>query len=80
MLDKIKLQKLKKAVKSMETVNDTFFIDGEIFSCRWNGFVFDWCILGRIYKNCTKKEILSWIDDGSNIINYCYSYGDDVEA
>ena len=29
MLDKIKLQKLKKAVKNMETVNDKFFIDGE---------------------------------------------------
>ena len=76
MLDKTKLKKLKTAIKNMKTEYDTFFIEGECFNCRWNGSSFDWCVLGRIYKNCTCKEVIAWIGDGKHITNYCYSYGD----
>ena len=72
-MDKKSLTKLKKAVKNMETENDTFFIEGDLFSCRWNGNSFDWIINNHLY-NCTAKEVLSFIGNGDFITNYCYDY------
>lgn len=75
MLDQKTVKKIKKAARNMKTENDTFFIEGDCFFCRWNGSGFDWTVNGRLYKNCTLKEIVSWIDNGQNIKNYCYDYG-----
>ena len=76
-MTRAQIQKIRKAIKSIKSANDTFYVEGENFSCRWNGFAFDWVVLGRLYKNCTRKEVLSWIGNGEHITNYCYDYGND---
>lgn len=74
MIDKKTLNEIKKAARNVKTENDTFYVAGDCFSCRWNGYGFDWTVNGRIYKNCTAKEVISWIADGKYITNYCYDF------
>ena len=74
-MSKEELKKLRKAVRNMKKENDTFYIKGEYFFCRWTGKGFSWTVHGRTYENCTVKEILEWIADGSGIESYCYDYG-----
>ena len=73
-MDRKELSKIRKAVRSMKSENDTLYIDGKYFSCRWNGKTFTWKTNGRTYENCTAKEIISWIADGEYITCYCYDY------
>ena len=58
----------------MKNENHTLFIEGENFSCIWNGKSFTWYVNGRTYENCTVKEIISWIGNGEYIKNYFYRY------
>lgn len=73
-MEKTKLAKIKKAVRNVKSENDTFMIEGENFSCHWNGHSFIWIVDGRKYENCTIKEVISFIGDGQHITNYCYDY------
>lgn len=73
-MDKKELQKIRKVIKSMKNENHTLFIEGENFSCIWNGESFTWYVNGRTYENCTVKEILSWLGNGEYIKHYCYNY------
>lgn len=74
MLDKKEVSKLKKAAKNVKTENDTFYIKGEKFMCRWNGHNFTWTVNGSIYENISAKEVVEWIADGKYIDDYCYDY------
>lgn len=74
MIDKKTLREIKKAARNVKTENDTFYVAGDCFSCRWNGSGFDWTVDGRTYKNCTAKEVIEWIGDGRHVTNYCYDY------
>ena len=73
-MDRKELNKIKKAIKSMRSEDNSLYIEGENFSCRWNGKSFTWTINGRTYKNCTVKDIISWIADGRYIKYYSYDY------
>ena len=73
-MEKKTLAKIRKAVKNVKTVNDTFTVEGELFSCRWNGHSFTWKVDNRVYNNCTVKEVLSFIGNGDYITNYCFDY------
>ena len=74
-MDRKELNQLKRAIKNIKNENDTLYIEGEKFTCKWNGKSFTWKVNERIYKNCTKKEVISWIANGEYIKNYCYDYG-----
>ena len=39
-MDKKDVAKLKRAARNMKNENDTFYIKGERFSCRWIGHSF----------------------------------------
>lgn len=73
-MNRTELNKIIKAIKNMKNENHIFFIEGKVFSCRWNGKSFDWKINGRTYENCTKDEVINWIGNGEFITNYCYDY------
>ena len=73
-MDRKELNEIRKAVRSMKNENHTFYIEGENFSCKWNGKSFTWAVNGRTYENCTAKEVISWIADGEHIKSYCYDY------
>lgn len=74
MLSKKEVKEIKKAVRNIKEGNDTFYIKGEKFFCRWNGKCFSWTVNGRTYEKCTAKEIITWIADGEYIQDYCYDY------
>lgn len=74
-MDKKELGKIRKVIRNMKNENDSFYIEGENFSCRWDGKSFTWTVNGRTYKNCTVKDVISWIADGKYIKYYSYNYG-----
>ena len=73
-MDKKDVAKLKRAARNMKNGNDTFYIKGERFSCRWTGHSFSWIVNGRTYENISVKEVVEWIADGEYIEDYCYDY------
>ena len=72
-MDRKELSKLKKAIKNMKS-GSALYIAGKCFSCCWNGYGFTWTVNGRVYDNCTVKDIITWIDKGQHITSYCYDY------
>ena len=78
-MEKKELNKLKRAIRNMKNENDTLYIIGDKFSCRWNGKSYIWKVNGRTYENCTIKEVLSWVDNGEYITNYCYDYDNVIQ-
>lgn len=74
-VSKKELSAIRKAIRNMRTEKDTFYMEGRRAICRWNGKSFTWTVNGRIYENCTAKEVINWIDDGRYIKDYCYDYG-----
>ena len=75
-MNKTELIKLRKAINSMQTVDDTLSIQGKDFSCRWNGNNFTWTPPSGWTFFVTAREIIKWIEDGSEVTDYCFSYGE----
>ena len=73
-MNRKELNEIRKAARNMKNENHTFYVEGEKFSCSWNGKSFTWKANGRTYENCTAKEVISWIADGEYIKSYCYAY------
>jgi len=75
-MNKTELKKLKAAVKAMSTENDTLSIQGNDFSCRWNGKEFIWTMPSKHVCTMTAKEVNKYIANGSYITDHCFSYGE----
>lgn len=77
-MNRKELSKLKKAIKGCKNKNDTLYIKGDEFLCRWNGLLFVWtvniCDGEKRDFNCNAKEVIQFIGDGNYITDYCYDY------
>ena len=75
-MTKTELKKLKIAIKSTETENDTLYIEGKDFSCRWDGNNFKWTAPSGSIITMSAKEVVKYVANGDYITSYCFSYGD----